>query len=304
MGILFGGIEAGGTKFICAVGSGPDDLRATTQFPTTSPAETIGRASAFFEAHTSRDHLAAVGIGSFGPVDPNPASETFGFITTTPKPGWAHTDFAGAIQRALDLPVGFDTDVNAAALGENRWGAAQGIDNFIYLTIGTGIGGGALVNGELMHGLIHPEMGHIRIPHDWKADPYAGFCPYHGDCWEGLAAGPAIEFRWGQKAETLPPDHPAWKLEAHYLALALADLICALSPQRVVIGGGVMEQPHLLPMVQRETQGLLNGYVRAPEILDDIEHYVVAPGLGRQAGVLGAIVLAERAADKKRATHV
>ena len=305
MSILYGGIEAGGTKFVCAVGTGPDDLRATTQFPTTTPAETIGRASAFFKEHTSRDHLAAVGIGSFGPVDPNPASATFGFITTTPKPGWAHTDFAGAIQRALGVPVGFDTDVNGAALGEHRWGAAQGIDDFIYLTIGTGIGGGALVNGKLLHGLIHPEMGHIRIPHDWQIDPYAGFCPYHGDCWEGLAAGPAIELRWGEKAENLPKDHPAWDLEARYIALALANLICTLSPQRVILGGGVMEQPHLLPIVQRQTRELLNGYVRAPEILEDIEHYLVAPGLNKQAGVLGAIALAERATSaEKRATHL
>jgi len=293
MSRVYGGIEAGGTKFNCAVGTGPADLRAT-QFPTTTPAETIGRAIAFFKECAARDRLAAIGIGSFGPVDPNPASVTFGYITTTPKPGWTHTDFAGVIRRALGVPVGFDTDVNAAALGEHRWGAAQGIDNFIYLTIGTGIGGGALVNGELMHGLIHPEMGHIRIPHDWGADPYAGSCPYHGDCWEGLAAGPAIELRWGQKAETLPADHPAWDLEAHYLALALADLICVLSPQRVVIGGGVMEQPRLRPLVREQTRALLNGYIHTPEILDRIDQYIVAPGLGQQAGVLGALALAER----------
>lgn len=294
MGAFYGGIEAGGTKFICAVGTGPDDVRATVRIPTTTPEETLGRAIAFFKEQSRRDHLAAIGIGSFGPVDPNPASPSFGFITTTPKPGWGHTDFAGAIRRALSIPVGFDTDVNIAGLGEHRWGAAQGLDTFIYLTIGTGIGGGGLVNGKLMHGLVHPEMGHIRIPHDWAVDPYPGFCPYHGDCFEGLAAGPAIERRWGQKGETLPPDHPAWDLEARYIALATANLVCTLSPERMIIGGGVMDQPRLLPLVRRQVQELLNGYIRAPEILQGIDDYVVAPHLGKQAGVLGALAFAEQ----------
>ncbi len=294
MSTIYGGIEAGGTKFVCAVGAAPEDLQAT-QFPTTTPAETIARAIEFFKAHAASARLAAVGIGTFGPVDPNPASPTFGYITTTPKPGWAHTDFAGAIRRALGVPVGFDTDVNAAALGEQRWGAAQGIDNFIYLTIGTGIGGGALVNGALLHGLIHPEMGHIFIPHDWAIDPYAGFCPYHGDCFEGLAAGPAIEKRWGQRGENLPADHVAWEWEARYLALALANFTCTLSPQRIVMGGGVMQQPRLLPRVRDQVRAWLNNYVHAPEILERIDEYIVAPGLGKRAGVLGALVLAERA---------
>jgi fructokinase len=293
MSVIYGGIEAGGTKFICAVGTGLGDIRTTARIPTTTPEETLGRAIAFFKEQSQRDHLAAIGIGSFGPVDPNPASPTFGFITTTPKPGWAHTDFAGTVRRALSVPVGFDTDVNIAGLGEHRWGAAQGLDTFIYLTIGTGIGGGGLLNGKMMHGLVHPEMGHIRIPHDWAADPYAGFCPYHGDCFEGLAAGPAIELRWGQKGETLPPDHPAWDLEARYVALAVADLVCAISPQRIIIGGGVMDQPRLLPLVRRQVVALLNGYVRAPEVLQGIDNYLVGPQLGRQAGVLGALALAE-----------
>ena len=291
MSARYGGIEAGGTKFICAVGTGPDDLR-TTQFATTTPDETIARAVDFFAA---QEHLAAVGIGSFGPVDPAPTSETFGYITTTPKPGWAHVDFAGAVRRALRVPVGFDTDVNAAALGEHRWGAAQEIDNFIYLTIGTGIGGGAVMNGELLHGLIHPEMGHIRIPHDRAADPFEGCCPFHGDCFEGLAAGPAIEKRWGHRGEELPADHPAWNLEARYVTHAVANFVCTLSPQRIIIGGGVMQQPHLLPMVREQVRRLLNGYIKAAAILERIDEYIVAPGLGRRAGVLGAIVLAERA---------
>jgi fructokinase len=294
MSVLYGGIEAGGTKFVCAVGTGPDDLRAETRFPTTTPVETIGRAITFFQEQ--RLPLAAIGIAAFGPVDPNPASPTFGYITSTPKPGWAHTDFAGAIRQALGLPVGFDTDVNVAALGEHRWGAAQGLDTFIYLTFGTGIGGGGLVNGQLMHGLVHPEMGHIRIPHDWTADPFAGVCPYHGDCLEGLATGPALEQRWSQPAETLPADHPAWTLEAHYLALALTNFICTLSPQRIVLGGGVMEQRHLFPLVRQKVRQLLNGYVQAPEILEEIDTYIVPPILGKRAGVLGAIALARQVA--------
>lgn len=293
---LWGGIEAGGTKFVCAVGTGPNDIRAEERFPTTTPQETIGRAIAFFrQQQAAHGQLAAVGIASFGPIDPNPASSTFGYITTTPKPGWANTDFAGTVGRELGVPVGFDTDVNAAALGEARWGAGQGLDDLIYFTIGTGIGGGGLVNGRLMHGLIHPEMGHMRLPHDRAADPYAGHCPYHGDCFEGLACGPAITDRWNQDADTLPADHPAWKLEAHYLALAMANAVCTLSPQRIILGGGVMSHPGLLAMVQREVQTLLAGYVQSPAITSDIERYIVAPGLGNQSGVLGAFALADLA---------
>ena len=291
--VLYGGIEAGGTKFVCAVGSSPGDLRAQAQFPTTTPDETLGRAIDFFRSQ--RFDLAAIGIASFGPVDPNPASSSFGYITTTPKPGWANTDFAGTVGRALGLPVGFDTDVNGAALGEYRWGAAQGLDTFIYLTIGTGLGGGGLINGRPMHGLIHPEMGHIRLPHDWKADPFPGTCPFHGDCFEGLACGPAIEQRWGQPGTTLAPDHPAWELEARYLALGLVNFITTLSPQRIIMGGGVMQQAQLFPLIRREVQALLNGYVQSPAILDEIAAYIVPPGLGSLAGVLGAIALAKEA---------
>jgi fructokinase len=254
----------------------------------------MGQAIIFFREQAKKEPLAALGIASFGPVDPNPASSTFGYITTTPKPHWANTDLAGSVGRALGVPVGFDTDVNGAALGEYRWGAAQGLDTFIYLTIGTGLGGGGLVNGRLMHGLIHPEMGHVRLPHDWATDPFAGACPYHGDCLEGMAAGPAMEKRWGQPAETLPSDHPAWSLEAHYLALGLVNFICTLSPQRIIMGGGVMEQPQLFPLISRKTQELLNGYVQSPEIIERIDRYIVPPGLGNRAGVLGAIALAEQ----------
>jgi len=290
---LWGGIEAGGTKFVCAVGTGPDDLWAEVRFPSTTPEETIGQAIQFFQQQ--KEPLAAIGIASFGPLDPNPDSPTFGYITTTPKPGWAHTDLAGPIRRALGVPVGFDTDVNVAALGEHRWGAAQGLDTFIYLTVGTGIGGGGMVNGKLIHGLMHPEMGHIRIPHDRDRDPYTGFCPYHGDCLEGLAAGPALEGRWGQRGETLPADHPAWLLEADYLAFGLVNIICILSPQRIILGGGVMQQRQLFPLVRRRVRELLNGYIPVPAILDQIDDYIVPPGLGDRSGVLGAIALAQHA---------
>jgi fructokinase len=292
--MLYGGVEAGGTKFVCAVGSGPDEIEAERRFPTTTPDETIGRAVDFFREQ--RTELAAIGIASFGPVDLEPTSSTYGHITTTPKPGWAQTDIVGAIRRPLDLPVGFDTDVNGAALGEHRWGAAWGLDTFIYLTIGTGIGGGGMVGGQLMHGLVHPEMGHIRLPHDQAADPFPGICPFHGDCLEGVASGPALEARWGEPADALPPDHPAWRLEAHYLALALVNFICTLSPQRIILGGGVMNQPQLFPLVRMEMVELLKDYIQAPEILDQADRYVVAPGLGARAGVLGAIALAARAA--------
>jgi len=296
MAMLFGGVEAGGTKFICVVGAGPDDIRASERFSTLSPEATLGNVIDFFRRQTAiHGPLAAIGVGAFGPVDPNRRSPTFGYITSTPKPGWANVDLLSRL-RQFDVPLGFDTDVNAAALAEGRWGATRGLDTFIYLTIGTGIGGGAVVEGRLLHGLIHPEMGHMLLPRDPKADPYAGFCPFHGDCFEGLAAGPAIERRWGRPAETLPPDHPAWALEAHYLGLGVANLVVALSPQRVVMGGGVMEQPHLLPMVRAEVQNLLNGYVRSPQIADHIDEYIVAPALGVRAGVLGAIALAMQAA--------
>lgn len=297
MSPLFGGIEAGGTKFVCAVGSGPDNIRAETRFATTTPEETIGRAVEFFRQHANEMSLAAAGIAAFGPVDPDPRSASFGYITTTPKEGWQNTDLGGAVARALNVPVGFDTDVNGAALGEWRWGAAQELDTFIYLTIGTGIGGGGLVNGSLMHGLVHPEMGHIRIPHDLEADPYPGRCPYHGDCLEGLASGPAIGERWQRPAHELPDDHPAWSLQARYLALAVVNYVLTLSPQRVILGGGVMERRSLFPLVRAQVLELLNGYVQAPTLLENIDDFIVPPALGGKAGVLGAIALAERAQE-------
>jgi fructokinase len=293
--MVFGGIEAGGTKFVCAVGTGPEDLRAETRFPTTGPEETIGRAVEFFRLAEATEPLAAIGIASFGPIDLNPVSATFGFLTTTPKPGWTDIDLVGPVRDELGLPVGFDTDVNGAALAEGRWGVARGLDTFVYLTVGTGIGGGAMVANRPLHGLLHPEMGHMLIARR-EDDDFVGTCPYHGGCFEGLAAGPAIEQRWGDRAENLPPDHPAWDLEAHYLGLGVANLVCALSPQRVIMGGGVMSQERLFPLVRRKVQELLNGYVQAPVVTEDNDNYIVPPGLGKRSGVLGALALAERAA--------
>ena len=295
---LFAGIEAGGTKWVCMIAADPEDIRASTRFPTTQPEGTIGAAIAFIKSQIQTGELKGLGIGSFGPLDLDPESPTYGFLTTTPKPGWANSDLISPFRVAFDLPTGFDTDVNAAALGEARWGAAQGLTDFVYMTIGTGIGGAGMVNGSLIHGLVHPEMGHLHIPHDKERDPFPGICPYHGDCLEGLATGPAIEARWGKRAEELPPEHPAWKLEAHYLALGIANLIFTLSPQRIILGGGVMEQEQLFPLIRKSVLDILSNYISAKEILENIEQYIVPPGLGSQAGVLGAIALGQRAAER------
>ena len=295
METLYGAVEAGGTKFVCMVGTGPGDMREQARFPTTSPEATLLETVTFFRSAESRlGKLSAIGIASFGPVDLHPDSPTFGFITSTPKPGWANVDIVGTLRDALGVKVGFDTDVNAAALGEWRWGAAQALDTFLYLTIGTGIGGGGMVNGRLMHGLVHPEMGHVRIPHDLETDPFAGTCPFHGDCLEGLASGPAMNARWLQPAEQLPADHPGWALEARYLALALVNFICTVSPERIVIGGGVMSSGRLFPLIREQALELLGNYVRAPQLLNGIDDYIVPPWLGEHAGVLGALALAQR----------
>ncbi|NJL95644.1 MAG: ROK family protein [Anaerolineae bacterium] len=289
--MMFGAIEAGGTEFVCAVGTGPTDALVSEPIPTTTPAETLQRVLAFFRA---QGPLQAVGIGTFGPVDLNPASPTWGYITTTPKPGWANIPFAPTIRDALGLPVHFDTDVNVAALGEHRWGAAQEVQNFIYLTIGTGIGGGVMVGGRLLHGLIHPEIGHMLLPRDPAWDPYEGGCPYHRSCLEGLANGPALQARWGVPGKDLPPDHEAWTLEAHYLGLALANLTVCFSPERLVLGGGVMRQTQLFPLVRKKVQYLLNGYVQHALLQEGITQFVVPPALGDHAGVLGALALAQQ----------
>jgi len=292
---LVGSIEAGGTKFVCAVGRGPDDLRDEIRFSTGGPQETLARAAEFFVQQQRRHgELAALGIGCFGPIDLDPGSSGYGRISATPKTAWIGTDVVGALRRALELPIVFDTDVNAAALGEWCWGAARGLDTFVYLTFGTGIGGGGMARGRLLHGMVHPEMGHMRVPHDLERDPFPGRCPFHGDCWEGLAAGPALEDRWRTPAENLPSDHPAWELEASYIACGLHNLVCVLSPQRLILGGGVMEQSQLFPLVRAKLRRLLADYVRAPSVAGNLERYVVPPALGKRAGILGGIALARR----------
>jgi fructokinase len=292
----FGGIEAGGTKFVCVVTDSGNHVIDEVRFPTTTPDETLGRSIAFFREQNEKlpQPVSALGVASFGPIDPTPGSPKFGYITTTPKPGWADTPVVAPLRQTFGVPVAIDTDVNAAAVGEGKWGAAQGLDNFLYLTIGTGVGGGGVFNGRPLHGLVHPEMGHMLLPHNLERDPYAGSCPYHGDCFEGLASGPALQGRWNQRGDTIPLDHPAWELEAHYIALALQNLICTLSPTRIILGGGVMQQEHLFPLIRAEVKSLLNGYVQSPAILENIDTYIVPPGLGPRAGVLGAIALAQQ----------
>ena len=293
---LYGGIEAGGTKFVCAVGSSPYDLYRTT-FETTNVEETLTRATEFFKEQTSKKRISALGIGSFGPIDVHRGSATYGFITSTPKEGWSNTDIVGRMKASLDIPVGFDTDVNAAALGEHSWGAARELSSFIYLTIGTGIGGGAMINGQLLHGLVHPEMGHICIPQHTK-DEYIGRCPFHNQrdsysCFEGLASAPALQERWGQSPQSLSDDHTAWDLEAYYISIALVNFICTLSPQRIIIGGGVMKHQRLIALIRDNVKKMLNNYVQSREITDSIQDYIVLPQQGDNAGVLGAIELAK-----------
>jgi len=275
-----GGVETGGTRVRCAVGTGPDDVRAETTVPTTTPAETLRRVLEFFRAQTE---ITAVGAACFGPIDLDRSSPTFGRITTTPKPGWRGADVVGAL-RTLSVPVAFDTDVNGAALAEYRWGAGRGVDPFVYVTVGTGIGGGAIVGARPVHGLVHPEMGHVPITRD-SADAFAGACPYHRDCLEGLASAVALSQRWGALPETLPAEHEAWRLQARYLALGVAAIAAVLSPPRIVLGGGVMRAAGLLARVRAETVKTLAGYVRAPDL--------VPPALGERAGVLGALALAQ-----------
>ena len=289
---MYAGIEAGGTKFVCAVGTGPDDLKEVVRFPTTTPDETIAKTLAFFEPY--KQNLKSIGIASFGPVDPNPNSPTYGYITSTPKPGWANADLGGRVSQALGIPMVFDTDVNGAALGEYTWGAAKSHESALYLTVGTGIGGGAIVGGQRLHGLIHPEMGHVMVPRA-PGDTFEGNCPYHVTCLEGMATGPALKKRWGTSAENLPPDHEAWDIEAFYLAMAVVNYILILSPQVVIMGGGVMDQMQLFPKIRQIVQDTLNGYINTPVITEEIDTYIVPPALGNRAGVLGSIALAQEA---------
>jgi fructokinase len=294
--VTFGGVEAGGTKWVLAAGTSPDDLDDLTTIPTTEPGETLERVGRFFDRHPE---VAAVGIGSFGPIDLREGSPRHGTITTTPKPGWSNVNVGAFLQSRLDVPVVVDTDVNAAALGEGRWGATRDVDTFCYVTVGTGIGGGVVVRGEPLHGLLHPEIGHMRIPHDVVRDPFAGICPYHHDCLEGLASGEALHARFGRDPEGMQ-DEAAWRLEAEYIALGLLNVVSTLSPQRIILGGGVMNEPTLLPLVRERLTELAGGYFDASELsTPGIESFVVAPALAGRSGVCGAIELARRASGGK-----
>jgi fructokinase len=288
-----GAIEAGGTKFNCAVVDSSQQIVRQIRVPTRGPEETLAEVVAFFRS--SDVPLTALGLSCFGPIDLDQTSPYYGYITSTPKLAWRNTNILGPL-REFQVPIGFDTDVNGAAFGEYMFGAGKGIETLVYFTIGTGIGGGALVGGNPLHGLTHPEMGHIHIPHDQVRDPFCGCCPAHGDCFEGLASGPAMEQRWQQDPSKLPIDHEAWILEAHYIALAVANTACTLSPQRIILGGGVMQNELLFPLIRRNVQKILCGYIEHPKILKDIDHYIVPPGLGPLSGVLGAAALAMREA--------
>jgi fructokinase len=304
---LFGGIESGGTKIICLVASDPDHIVAETRIPTTNPEDTIRKILEFFKPFNTNKQISAIGIASFGPVDLDRSSPTYGHITTTPKPGWKNIDLYGQIQRALELPVAFDTDVNAAAIGEQYWHKeGQILDPFIYVTVGTGIGVGVLVNGSPLHGLIHAEAGHMLIPHDLEKDPFSGGCPIHKDCWEGLASGPSMQKRWGQAAETLPQNHIGWDLESDYIARAIVNLIYVYSPRQIVIGGGVSQHVGLIQDVHQKVKRFNNGYIQSVMVEEKINEYIRAPFLGIRSGAMGAIAMAVKLGDamKKRSPSI
>jgi fructokinase len=295
---FFGVVEAGGTKFNCAIANDRSEILAQRRIPTTDPASTLAALLAFLNQGSGQfGKLAAIGVASFGPVELDKRSARYGFIGKTPKAGWSSTDIAGTLAREFACPVGFDTDVNAAALAEHRWGAARDVRDLVYLTIGTGIGGGVLVNGEPLHGLMHPEIGHVyprRHPLDLG---FGGVCPFHGDCLEGVASGPAIVARTGALLQQLDEAHPQWEIEADYLGQLCAQLVVTVSPQRIVMGGGVMSQARLLPLIRPRLLHWLGGYIDRREILADVDRYVVAPEFGDDAGVLGALILAMDAAE-------
>ena len=289
--MYFGTLEAGGTKMVLSVGNENNELLEQASIPTEAPEKTIPAMIEWF-----RDKgIAALGIGTFGPVDLRKDSPTYGWITKTPKPGWSDKPLLPPMRDALGVPALIDTDVNAAALAEWKLGAAKGLNSCLYVTVGTGIGAGLVIEGNLVHGLVHPELGHLLLcPEPGDPSP-AGFCPYHRGCLEGLAAGPAIEKRWGKKGYELPLDHEAWDLEASYLAQMCMNVICAFSPEKIILGGGVMQQKHLFPLIREKTLKLLNSYVQAKEILEGIDSYIVEPGLGTKSGATGALLLAQQA---------
>ena len=287
-------IEAGGTKFICGIGNEKGEIFEKISIPTTVPEETMKKVIEYFK----EKEFEAMGIGSFGPIDPVKSSETYGCISKTPKPHWSDYNIVGELKKNFNVPMEFDTDVNGAALGESLWGAGKGLNNVMYITVGTGIGAGAVVNGKMLQGLTHPEMGHISIKRN-ENDKYKGKCPFHSDCLEGLASGPAIEERWGEKGYNLEDKNEVWELEAYYLAQALVNYILILSPERIIMGGGVMKQKHMFPLIRKNVKEFLNGYVHKKEILEDIDNYIVYPGLEENSGLIGSLALGSLALESK-----
>ena len=289
--MLLGALEAGGTKMVCAIGDENGNVFERQSFPTRTPEETMPDLINYFKDKG----IEALGIGSFGPLNLDPNDPNYGDITTTPKLPWINYPLRKAFAEALGVPVGIDTDVNAAALGEAELGAGKGLDSLVYFTIGTGVGAGILADGKLVHGLVHPEMGHIPMrPHPEDPAP-RGFCPYHESCLDGMACGTAIEKRWGISARDLPEDHIAWTVEVEYLAQMCVTTILTVSPKKIVLGGGVMHQMHLFPRIRARVLEMLGGYVAHPAILNDIDNYIVSPGLADNAGAAGSLLLAKYA---------
>lgn len=298
---LYGALEAGGTKFVCAVATSPDEIIAHAAIPTTSPTETLKALLDFFTSHAHRHGpLEAIGVASFGPIDIDARSSTYGSILATPKAGWTGVNYIDAFAE-LETPAVVETDVNGACIGEFHGGAGRGCKSLAYVTVGTGIGVGVVTNGLALRGMRHFEMGHIRPPHDWERDPYSGCCPFHSDCLEGLASGPAIIERWGHALNAAPPGHDSIDLEARYLSHLALTIILAHMPERIVFGGGVMKSPGLLEQLRERTRELLASYVDAPNLKGDLDNYIVAPSLGDRSGIAGAIILAQQHAERKRA---
>lgn len=291
--MVFGAIEAGGTKMVCALVNGQGEVLERTTIPTRIPEETIPEMIDYFKGKD----IAALGIGCFGPLDLNRASDTFGCITYTPKNGWANYPIRKVFSDALGIPVGIDTDVNAAVLAEVVYGAAKGCENAIYITIGTGVGVGVYCNGGLVHGLVHPEAGHILVARA-PGDAFGGCCPFHRECFEGFASGPAMEKRWGKPAAMLAKRPVVWNMEAYYIAQAICNYIMAYSPEKIILWGGVMHQTQLYGLVRERVVQLLGGYVQHDSILKEIDSYIVAPGLGDNPGIIGSALLGQMEYDR------
>lgn len=288
-----GSIEAGGTKFVCAIGNENGEVFERGVFPTTSPEETMEKVIEFFKGK----EIEAMGVGCFGPLSLNSKNKDYGAITTTPKVLWQNYNIVNKLKEHFDIPIGFDTDVNIAALGEYTWGGAKGLDSCFYMTVGTGVGAGIIAEGKMIHGLLHPEVGHMIVPKH-PEDDFEGICPFHKNCLEGLACGPAIEKRWGKKGHELPADHKAWDIEAYYLSIAVVETIVMLSPEKIILGGGVMKQSQLFEKIRKQVKEMLNGYINVSEITENIDEYIIYPKLGDNAGISGGLALAKQVLQK------